>query len=216
VTILAALRNRFRVKRLRRAGCCIGTDVQIGHNVRIKGRVTIGDGTTIQDGANFQGHVAVGQNCRIEKLVEISGNVEIGNDTVIGGYSYLSTMPSAFLKIGRDVLVNAFSVIGASSGVEIGDHCIFAAYVHITDASHGIDTPEMLIKHAPWRSAPVSIEKNVWLGSAAMVVMGGKIGAGSVIGAKSLVNSEIPAMSVAYGVPARVARDRRATETLPS
>jgi len=150
------------------------------------------------------------------KFVEISGNVEIGGDTVIGGYSYLSTMTSGSLKIGQDVLVNAFSVVGASDRVEIGDHCIFAAYVHITDAAHGIDDPDALIKHAQWRSEPVWIGKNVWLGSAVMIAMGSKIGEGSVIGAKSMVNSEIPAMSIAYGVPARAMRDAAPPGCWPS
>jgi acetyltransferase-like isoleucine patch superfamily enzyme len=216
MTGMASLRNAYRVKRFRRAGVSIGKDVQIGCNVRMTGNIKIGDGTILQDDAFLQGRIVIGKNCRIEKFVEMSGNVEIGGDTVVGGYSYLSTMPSGSLKIGQDVLVNAFSIVGASDRVEIGDHCIFAAYVHINDSAHGIDDPDALIKHAPWRGEPVWIGKNVWLGSAVMIAMGAKIGEGSVIGAKSMVNSEIPAMSVAYGVPARVMRDRRAARVLPS
>ncbi len=122
-------------------------------------------------------------------------------------------MPAGYLLIGRDVLVNAYSVIGACERVEIGDHCIFAAYVHITDATHGITEPENLIKHAPSSAEPVFIGKNVWLGSAVMIMMGSSIGTGSVIGAKSLVNSAIPPMSIAYGIPARVMRQRGAEGT---
>lgn len=157
----------------------------------------------------MNGQIKIGDNCRVEKMVEITGNVEVGDDSVIGAYSYLSTMPNGRLEIGNDVLVNAYSLIGASNHVKIGDHCIFAGYVHITDATHGIDNPDELIKHAPSSAAPISIADNVWLGSAVMVMMGSRIGAGSVIGAKSMVNSEIPAMSIAYGIPARVVRDRR-------
>ncbi len=209
---LAKLENAWRTRCARRAGAQIGRDVTLGRHVRIGAGVKIGDRTEIQDGVAIHGSVVIGRGCRIEKLVEISGNVAIDNDTVIGGYSYLSTMPTGRVLIGRDVLVNAYSVIGASERVEIGDHCIFAAYVHITDATHGFTEPEKLIKHAPCSAEPVFIDKNVWLGSAVMIMMGSFIGAGSVIGAKSLVNSAIPPMSIAYGIPARVVRQRNTEE----
>jgi len=209
---LARLENWWRAHCARRAGAHIGQNVILGRHVHIGAGVTIGDRAEIQDGVAIHGAVAVGKGCRIEKLVEISGNVTIGEGTVIGGYTYLSTMPDGHLSIGRDVLVNAYSVIGASERVEIGDHCIFAAYVHITDATHGITEPENLIKHAPSSAEPVFIDKNVWLGSAVMIMMGSSIGAGSVIGAKSLVKCAIPPMSIAYGIPARVMRQRNAEE----
>lgn len=211
-SLLTSLANSWRTRCARRAGAQIGRDVTFGRHVRIGTGVKIGDRTEIQDGVAIHGSVVIGRGCRIEKLVEISGNVAIGDDTVIGGYSYLSTMPTGQVLIGRDVLVNAYSVIGASERVEIGDHCIFAAYVHITDATHGIAEPKNLIKHTLCSSEPVFIDKNVWLGSAVMIMMGSTIGAGSVIGAKSLVKSIIPPMSVAYGIPARVMRQRTAEE----
>jgi galactoside O-acetyltransferase len=202
------LQNGIRVIRLRRAGCTVGKNVRLGHRISAGCGVTIGDGAVLQDGVILNGTVRIGKGCRLERMVEISGNVEIGDNSVVGGFSYLSTMPAGRIAIGRDVLVNAHSVIGAMEYVGIGDHCIFAAYLHITDATHGMDEPEELIKHANPTSAPVIIGQNVWLGSGVMVMMGTKIGDGAVVGAKSLVNKDIPPMSVAYGIPARAIRDR--------
>lgn len=55
-------------------------------------------------------------------------------------------------------------------------------------------------------SAPVTIEDNCWLGGSVTVLPGVTIGTGSVIGAGSVVTKSIPAGSLAYGNPCRVAR----------
>ncbi len=211
-SVFARLQNVVRVHRLRRSGCIVGNNVKLGRHIAVTKGVAIGDGTSIDDGAAFSGSVQIGKNCHIEKLVQVIGNVRIGDESVVGRCTYLSTMPTGQIEIGRDVLVNSFSVIGAAQRVEIGNHCIFAAYVQITDATHSVDEPETLIKHAPLSSSPIIIGENVWLGSAVMVMMGTKIGDGAVVGAKSLVNKNIPAMSVAYGTPARVVRERRSSK----
>lgn len=200
--------NRWRITRLRLAGAKIAPRVRIGRGVRSDGPVRIGDGTRILDGVILSGAIHIGRNCLVQKQAELYGNVETGDGSTIGSSTIITTSPTGRVQIGRDVLVNAFTVIGANECIEIGDHCIFAAFVQITDSTHGTERPEELTKHAPSPSAPVRIEQNVWLGSAVMVMMGVSIGHGSVVGAKSLINSDIPPMSIAYGVPARVERSR--------
>jgi acetyltransferase-like isoleucine patch superfamily enzyme len=79
--------------------------------------------------------------------------------------------------------------------------------LQITDSEHGMDAGQH-VKHAPIRSEPVSVGEGVWLGSHVVVLMGSTIGARSVVGAHSLVNSAISEDSVAFGVPARVRRAR--------
>lgn len=152
--------------------------------------------------------VRLGRNCYVGKGVTIVGNVSIGDGTTIGDMTIISTMPDGSLTIGKDCHINSFNVLGAATNVSIGDHCIFAAFVHITDATHEYDTPEILIKNAPIYGAPVTIGKNVWLGSGAMVLKGVSIGDGTVIGAKALVNKSIPANSVAVGIPCRPIKSR--------
>jgi acetyltransferase-like isoleucine patch superfamily enzyme len=146
----------------------------------------------------------------------LKGNVSVGDQSVVGRYSILTTMPEGRLRIGRDVLVNSFSKLGASKLVEIGDHAIFASFVEITDASHGYEDPAVLIKHAPFESAPVKIGSNVWLGSGTVVMRGVTIGDGAVVGAKSLVNKDIPANGIAFGVPAQLTRRRGERSTIKS
>ena len=53
---------------------------------------------------------------------------------------------------------------------------------------------------------PVKIGDKVWIGGGVTILPGVTIGDNSVIGAGSVVTKDIPANSVAYGNPCRVAR----------
>ena len=91
--------------------------------------------------------------------------------------------------------------------VEIGDHCMFANGCYITDSSHRFDDP---VKPVPWQGfttkGPTRIGDNVWCGVDVVVTSGVTIGERCVIGANSVVTTDIPAFSVAAGAPARVLR----------
>jgi maltose O-acetyltransferase len=51
---------------------------------------------------------------------------------------------------------------------------------------------------------PILIEENVWLGYGAIVLKGVTIGKNSIIGAGSVVTTNIPANCIAAGNPCRV------------
>jgi len=105
---------------------------------------------------------------------------------------------------GRDIVVNAYL------DVEFGAACIVADMVYVTDFDHVTDDVTVPIKDQGIVKAPVRVGSDVWLGTKATVTRGTAIGAGSVIGAHAVVTRDVPACSVAVGVPARVIRDRRA------
>lgn len=55
---------------------------------------------------------------------------------------------------------------------------------------------------------PVRVGDNVWIGTKVSVLRGSNIGAGSVIGANSVVRGIISPMSVAVGTPAKAIKSR--------
>ena len=56
------------------------------------------------------------------------------------------------------------------------------------------------------KSAPITIEDDVWIGAHSIILEGVTIGARSVIGAGSVVTKSIPADCIAAGNPCRVIR----------
>ena len=80
--------------------------------------------------------------------------------------------------------------------------------VYISDHSHGFSHPNIPVRDQPLdRVAPVVIERGAWLGQNVVVMPGVTIGAGTVIGANSVVTRDIPPRVVAAGTPARVLRE---------
>jgi maltose O-acetyltransferase len=108
------------------------------------------------------------------------------------------------LEIGESVFINYGCSIGATKLVRIGAGCSIGPYVFIMDNDFHRLEPERRNELPP--SAPIVLEENVWLGARATILRGVTIGAGSVIGATSVVAHDIPPRSLAAGVPARVLR----------
>ena len=75
----------------------------------------------------------------------------------------------------------------------------------VSDANHRYDDRN---RPVPWQGftskGPTRVGDNVWCGANVVIASGVEVGERSVIGANSVVTSDIPAFSVAAGVPARV------------
>ena len=107
------------------------------------------------------------------------------------------------LIIGDHCLLSPGVRISAATRVEIAEDCMLASGTYLTDADwHDLRDRT----RAPGRSAPIVLERNVWVGDGSIVCKGVRIGENTVIGAGSVVVSDLPANSVAAGNPARVVR----------
>ncbi|MGI8818595.1 MAG: DapH/DapD/GlmU-related protein, partial [Gemmatimonadales bacterium] len=60
---------------------------------------------------------------------------------------------------------------------------------------------------APVSQGPIVIEEDAWLGAGCVVLPGVRIGRGAVIGANSVVVSDVPSLHVVAGQPARTVRE---------
>lgn len=105
--------------------------------------------------------------------------------------------------LARDISINCYL------DVEIGDSALIADNVYISDFDHKFADLETPIKDQGIAKSRVRIERNVWLGAKVTVTRGVTIGEGAVVGANAVVTHDLPAYSVAVGLPARVIKDRR-------
>jgi acetyltransferase-like isoleucine patch superfamily enzyme len=136
------------------------------------------------------------------------GRAEIGPWVLIERGCWFTLHPeTASMAIGEGTILNLECMVAATERVEIGAHCMFANGCFITDGAHRFDDPE---EPVPWQGftskGPTRVENNVWCGANVVVTSGVTIGERCVIGANSVVTRDIPAFSVAAGIPARVLR----------
>ena len=99
------------------------------------------------------------------------------------------------LELGRKTDIGAFSFINAKYGVVIEDEVQIGGGVKIYSEST-IDN----------KQGKVILKKNCKIGANSVILPGVTIGENSIIGAFSLVNQDIPANVVAYGIPAKIKR----------
>jgi acetyltransferase-like isoleucine patch superfamily enzyme len=135
------------------------------------------------------------------------GRLEIGEHTLLEPDVWITVPAPGRIRIGSGVFLNLGVMVAALELVEIGDHCMLANGCFITDSNHRFDD---LGRPVPWQGftakGPTRLESNVWCGAHVVVTSGVTIGERSVIGANSVVNTDIPPFSIAAGAPARVLR----------
>jgi acetyltransferase-like isoleucine patch superfamily enzyme len=135
------------------------------------------------------------------------GRLEIGPHTLFEAGVWITAPDEARVRIGSGTYLNLGVMVASLELVEIGDHCMLANGCYVTDSSHRYDDP---VKPVPWQGftskGPTRLGDNVWCGVNVAVTSGVSIGDRCVIGANSVVTSDIPPFSVAVGVPARVIR----------
>jgi acetyltransferase-like isoleucine patch superfamily enzyme len=136
------------------------------------------------------------------------GRLEVGQHALLEPHVWLTGPGAAQIRIGSGTFLNISVMVAALELVEIGDHCMFANGCFVTDANHRFDDP---VAPVPWQGfasrGPTRIEDNVWCGANVVVTSGVTIGRRSVIGAGSVVTTDIPPFSIATGAPARVQRE---------
>jgi acetyltransferase-like isoleucine patch superfamily enzyme len=136
------------------------------------------------------------------------GRLEIGEHTLLEPHVWLTAPDDARIRIGAGTFLNIAVMVASVGLVEIGDHCMFANGCFITDGSHRFDDPE---RPVPWQGfdskGPTRVADNVWCGVNVVITSGVTIGERCVIGANSVVTSDIPPFSIAAGVPAKVLRE---------
>jgi acetyltransferase-like isoleucine patch superfamily enzyme len=136
------------------------------------------------------------------------GRLQIGEQTLLEPGVWITAPRPARVRIGAGTFLNLGVTVAALELVEIGDHCMFANGCFITDADHRFDDPD---RPVPWQGfqskGPTRVGDNVWCGANVVITSGVTVGERCVIGANSVVNTDIPPFSVAVGAPARVVKE---------
>ena len=149
---------------------------------------------------------------------ELPEGVRIGQASTL----YLGTMfdigPRGRVCIGKYSLVHGAWFI-CDKKIEVGDYALISWNVVFMDTYRFPFEPERrraqlrLLASTPSRrlsseevARPIHIGSNVWIGFDCCILPGVTIGEGAIVGARSVVVSNVPPFTIAAGNPARVIR----------
>jgi acetyltransferase-like isoleucine patch superfamily enzyme len=143
--------------------------------------------------------------------IVLGDNVSIGKRGIIIGTAIVAKK-GVGVKIGNNVGINSSCYIGGQGGVSIGDDVIIGPDVKIFSENHNYIADALIRKQGVTRKE-TKIEENCWVGAGVIILCGVIIHSGCVIAAGSVVTHDIPANSIAAGIPAKVIKPRlKATE----
>ncbi|WP_276091103.1 acyltransferase [Pedobacter sp. JY14-1] len=147
----------------------------------------------------------------VQRLLRLDGaeNIRIESNVVVQKQTWLAAVPltgskSCLLTIGKGSVIGHFNHIYATKQIVIGENVLTADKVYIADNSHKYeDVSAPILEQGIKQLNPVYIGDGTWIGENVCVI-GASIGKNCVIGANSVVNTDIPDYCVAVGAPARV------------
>lgn len=134
----------------------------------------------------------IGEGTRVWNFVHVREKAEIGKDCILGDYVYVGRG----VKIGNKVkLQNRATVY---EGATIGDNVFVGPHVTFTNDFY----PRSF--NTDWKITETHVKEGASIGASTVIVCGVTIGEYALIGAGSVVTTDIPAYALAYGNPARI------------
>lgn len=161
----------------------------------------------------FQGRcTSLGKNVVIDGMPFITGHTEIhiGNNVWLGGQLEIMTgrfLPKATLVIKDNSELGWNVRITVNREVVIEEHARISYDCRISDSDGHPREANLRRENAPVDPKdirPVRICRDAWIGNGTHIMKGVTIGEGAVVGANSVVITDVPPFSLALGNPAEV------------
>jgi acetyltransferase-like isoleucine patch superfamily enzyme len=177
-------------------GAC-GRKPVFGQNVALRHphKIRLGDNVIVDD------------NCLLDAKGSSNDGIRLGDGVFLGRNTILSCK-NGDIVLDEGVNIGFNSQIASGSSVKVGKDGLLAAYCYLIGGGHESADPSQPIQEQKAVSHGVTLHDNVWLGAGVKVLDGVTIGADCIVGAGAVVSADVPARSVAAGVPARVIRER--------
>jgi phosphonate metabolism protein (transferase hexapeptide repeat family) len=148
---------------------------------------------------------AIVQAATLGRYTEIGERTRFVEST-LGDYSYVvNDVDVIYARVGK------FCSIAAHVRINPGNHPTWrASQSHFTyRASQYFDDLEDEAEFFDWRRAHVvTVGHDPWIGHGAVILPGRSVGTGAVVAGAAVVSRDVPAYTIAAGVPARTVRRR--------
>lgn len=151
---------------------------------------------------------AVGKGCSIARGVSFSPYLSIMLGSRVAFRKGVVLAGRGRLEIGDNTVLHEGVVISAYEKMNIGKDCMMATRVSILDVSHNYESRSMPISLQGYKTSPVIIGDDVWIGANAVILKGARVGDGAIIAANSVVSEEVAPYTIVGGSPARFIKER--------
>lgn len=132
------------------------------------------------------------------------GNIRLGKEFAVGKRCEIlspnSFVASDHVRIAQEFLCEADAFIGPGT--------LISSRVSLIGNDHSIDAETSMYDSTRLAPAKIVLEGDNLLGHGTIVLGSVTIGKGAIVGAGSLVTSDLPPGSICYGRPARPVRQR--------
>jgi acetyltransferase-like isoleucine patch superfamily enzyme len=166
--------------------------VELGRDVRL------GPGVDFNLGGSYRNTL---------KPAGTKGQIRIGDQGWIEKGAVLWAFDGS-IKTGNSVFLGPYVTIYGHGGVEIGNQTLVSMHTTILSSNHTVPEKGKEIRAQPDILLPAKIGRDCWIGANAVILGGVTIGDGCVVGAGAVVTGDLPAHTVACGVPARKVKER--------
>ncbi|MFS8084621.1 MAG: acyltransferase [Acidobacteriota bacterium] len=151
----------------------------------------------------------IAPSARISTLADIEDSVKGSRIVIESGVvidSFVKIKPAGGLgdlTIGENSYVNSGTVIYTGNGVSIGKNVLIAANCTIAPVNHEYRSKEKKIVDQRFMASKggTVIEDDVWIGVGSVILDGAVIRQGCVVGACSLVKTELEPYGIYVGNP---------------
>lgn len=155
----------------------------------------------------------IGKNSYVDPSVQVIGwrNIRIGQNSIISEDTWININhrgeENLSVIIGDNCFIGRRNFFTSGTLIKIGNYCLTGVDCNFLGSGHIYDCPFIpYIKSGTTEEGLIEIGPNCWLGANVTILKNVKIGYGSIIGASTLVNRNIPPLSVVVGNPCRVIR----------
>jgi maltose O-acetyltransferase len=122
----------------------------------------------------------------------------------------LKIMGPAGVRINDYAHITSRVTLDGRGGLKIGCFTQIGFESVVLTSTHKFSVLDKPIIQQGMMSAPVTIGDDVWVGARVMILPGVSIGNKVIVGAMSLVTSDIPDFAIVGGIPASIIRYRNA------
>jgi bifunctional UDP-N-acetylglucosamine pyrophosphorylase/glucosamine-1-phosphate N-acetyltransferase len=179
-------------------GVHIGRDTVIYPNTHLRGETCIGEHCAIGPNTIVE-DCQIGDRCRV--LASVLEQAVMEDESDVGPFGHLRKGA----RLGRGAHVGNF---GEIKNATLGPGAKMGHFSYLGDAEVGaganVGAGTITCNYDGARKHPTVIGAEAFIGSGSMLVAPVRIGERATTGAGAVVTHDVPAGSVAYGVPARV------------